>query len=284
MTKIDQFESVFRSATKTLFEYELIEINKVLVITDLIPDDSQGYAERVQKFLGNLGADVNWISRSGSDYVTVEELLERVQEVEPDLICTYRNLKSEAWKWPFGIGIHLTVLTQALPHPVLVLPHPKEHYEPQHISENTSNITVITDHLTGDHRLINFAIRFAHENGILYLTHVEDDVQYRRYMEIISKIPELDTETAERAIHEQLMKEPHDYVESCIDALRESGINIKIEDDVRMGHRLSQVKQLIEEHNTDLLVINSKDEDQIAMHGLAHSLVVELRSIPILML
>ena len=34
----------------------------------------------------------------------------------------------------------------------------------------------------------------------------------------------------------------------------------------------------------DLLVMNTKDEDQLAMHGLAYPLAVELRQIPLLML
>ena len=34
MTKLDQFESVFRAASKVVFEYERIAINSVLVVTD----------------------------------------------------------------------------------------------------------------------------------------------------------------------------------------------------------------------------------------------------------
>ena len=41
---------------------------------------------------------------------------------------------------------------------------------------------------------------------------------------------------------------------------------------------------MIDEHQVDLLVVNTKDEDQLAMHGLAYALSVELRSTPILML
>ena len=38
------------------------------------------------------------------------------------------------------------------------------------------------------------------------------------------------------------------------------------------------------EHEIDLLVFNTKDDDQLAMHGLAYPLAVEVRGIPILML
>ena len=37
-------------------------------------------------------------------------------------------------------------------------------------------------------------------------------------------------------------------------------------------------------HAIDLLVLNTKDEDHSAMHGLAYPLAVELRNIPLLML
>jgi hypothetical protein len=51
-----------------------------------------------------------------------------------------------------------------------------------------------------------------------------------------------------------------------------------------MGHRLSEYKRLIEEHGVDLLVFHTKDEDQLAMHGMAHPLAIELRDVPLLML
>ena len=46
----------------------------------------------------------------------------------------------------------------------------------------------------------------------------------------------------------------------------------------------SEYKRLIDEHAVDLLVLNTKDEDQLAMHGIAYALAVEMRQIPLLML
>ena len=51
-----------------------------------------------------------------------------------------------------------------------------------------------------------------------------------------------------------------------------------------MGHHLSTYKELVQKHQVDLLVMNTKDEDQLAMHGIAYPLAVELREIPLLML
>ena len=53
---------------------------------------------------------------------------------------------------------------------------------------------------------------------------------------------------------------------------------------VTSGHHIRTYRRLIEEHEVDLLVMNTKDEDQLAMHGLAYSLAIELRAIPLLML
>ena len=41
---------------------------------------------------------------------------------------------------------------------------------------------------------------------------------------------------------------------------------------------------MIEDDHVDLLVMHAKEDDQMAMHGMAHPLAVELRSIPLLLL
>ncbi len=51
-----------------------------------------------------------------------------------------------------------------------------------------------------------------------------------------------------------------------------------------MGHHVTQYLELVESHEIDLLVLNTKDEDHSAMHGLAYPLAVELRDTPLLML
>ena len=51
-----------------------------------------------------------------------------------------------------------------------------------------------------------------------------------------------------------------------------------------MGHRLSEYRRLIEAHAVDLLIMNTKDDDQLAMHGMVYPLTVCLRDIPLLML
>ena len=285
MTNVDQFESVFKAATKTSFAYRAIEIGKVLLVTDLDEDPAQQLSDQVRTFLRVLGEDksVNWRTIQGDKFQTVKELLDLVEKEGPDLICAYRHLHSEAWRWPYSLGEELDVLTQITSSPVLILPHPKA--QPlDEILKETRSVMAITDHLTGDHRLVNFAVHFTEEKGTLFLTHIEDETVFRSYVDVISKIPTITTEAAEEEILGQLLKEPHDYIRSCSKTLQAEGMALKIQEIVTLGHHIADLTRVVEEHRVDLLVLNAKDEDQLAMHGQAYSLAVELRKIPILML
>jgi hypothetical protein len=142
----------------------------------------------------------------------------------------------------------------------------------------------ISDHLTDDHRLVNHALRFTENGGTLWLTHVEDKATLGRYMEVISKIPTIETDDAREALREQLLKEPQDYIAGCVEVVRAAGTHVTVEGLVLFGSRLAEYKRLIEQHTVDLLVLNTKDQDQLAMHGIAYALAVELRQIPLLML
>jgi len=116
------------------------------------------------------------------------------------------------------------------------------------------------------------------------LAHLEDDAMFERYLDVISKIASIDTDEARERIRSQLCKEPRDYIRSVRETLSAAVPNLTITKEVRMGHRVADCKQLVEDHDVDLVVMNTKDDDQLAMHGLAHPIAVELRSIPLLLL
>ena len=286
MTNVDQFESMFRSASREVFCYERVVLDSVLVVTDRDATGAKSFGEKVRDFLKVISADekVRWREVGGSDFRSAGELLELVESVAPDLICTYRNLHSDAWKWPYSLGTHLDLLTQHTAMPVMLLPHPDAERSAEHALENTDTVMAITDHLTGDHRLVNYALRFMESGGTLWLTHVEDDATFGRYMEIISKIPTIETDGARESLREQLLKEPQDYIAGCVEVLRAAGPSVNVENLITFGSHLSEYEKLIEQHAIDLLVLNTKDEDQLAMHGIAYALAVELRQIPLLML
>jgi len=286
MSTLDQFASVFNAAAKPVYKHSAIEINKVLVITDLEETQGKLYQQSVRNFLSVVDreADANWETVPGNDFETVHDLIQLVEKERPDFIATYRHLHSKAWRWPYSLGEHLDVLIQVTDAPVLVLPHPDRKGVPEHVLNNTTHVMAVTDHLVGDDRLVHYAVRFTLENETLILAHVEDEVVFSRYIDSISKIPEIDTDIARDAIMEQLLSEPSEYISSCAEMLAKERIKISVESSVTVGHRLDHFQNLLKEHEVDLLVLNSKDEDQLAMHGKAHPLAVELRSTPMLFL
>lgn len=283
MTRIDQFESVFKAAARTVYTYERIEVPKVLVVTDLPEGEADAYRDRVRSFLVELesgGARVEWRVAAAERTSSLGELLATVEAEAPDLVATYRNLHTEAWRWPHSLGDQLDVLTQVAAMPVVVLPRPETGWE----AGATDSVLALTDHLTGDARLVNYAVRFTRRDGELCLAHIEDRRSFERYLDAIAKIPEIDTDTARQRLEEQLLKDPTEYIVSCKQTLRAAERPIRLSKVVTMAHRLDHLKGLIAERGADLLVLNTKDQDQMAMHGLAYALAVELRSTPILML
>lgn len=286
MSQLDQFESIFRSAAKTRYHHESLTLNRWLIVTDLNPAESQAFSQSIQKFLGPLGSDPSLCIEivGGEQTKWVEFLLKKIEDFKPDLICTYRNLHSDGWKWPYSLGEQLDVLSQYTQIPVLVMPHPRRELPAGDGHSRVESVIAVTDHLTGDDRLVNHAVHFTNTQGVLVLAHVEDQYLLDRYLEAISKIPTLDTDIAKKALPQQLLKEAEDYIRSCQAVLQQKGSPIQVEALVTMGHKISEYKAIIDTRNIDLLVINTKDDDQMAMHGLAYPLAVELRNIPMLLL
>ncbi len=286
MTNIDQFESVFKSADKTPFKLEKPTLKTVFVVTDLPTDEANTYHTAVGSFLECLTreCDLTWRLITAGQYDDVAQLLQLIEAESPDLICTYRNLHLAIPDFPYSLGVFVDVLTQVVTMPVLLLPSPRMLRDGKVELRSPEVVMAVTDHLTGDHHLVSQAAFFANPAGRLFLTHVEDEITYHRYIQTIGKIPEIDTDFAREAILEQLLKEPHDYIRSCREVLKEADPNLMIEELVTAGHRLSDYKRLISEHNVSLLVMNTKDDEQLAMHGVAYPLAVELRETPLLLL
>jgi hypothetical protein len=285
LTKLDQFESFFKSAAKEGFAYARIDLSRVLLVSDLAAEATIPLLAQVRAFLSVLdGPATEWQQLAGGDFASVRELLDSIAERQPDLIVTWRHLHSSAWHWPYSLGEYLDVLTQATEVPVLVLPHPDADRALPHALENTDRVMAITDHLTGDARLVNHALRFTERGGTCWLTHIEGERQFERFLEAVSKIPEIDTADVRELVAERLLKEPRDYIRACRKELEPQRLDVKLEEIVRMGRRISEYESLVAENQIDLLVLNTMDGDQLAMHGQAYPLAVELRAIPLLML
>lgn len=285
MTKLDTFESVFRSADKPVFVHQAVTVKRILLVTDLPADGGDALLPQLKKFLAAVdGGRAEWTVLGADDFDDVGALLERVEENQPDLIVSWRHLRSNAWRWPFSLGEYLDVLLQATTTPVLILPHPEADRALPHTVKDTDRVMAMTDHLAGDSRLVNHALAYTQAGGACWLSHVESDHDFVRYIEVISRIPEIETEDARTAIHARLLKEPRDFIRRCRETIEAAGLPVSIEEIVTMGHRLSEYRALIDEHEVDLLVMYAKDEDQLAMHGRTYPLAVELRQVPLLML
>ena len=284
MTNIDQFESVFKAADKPAFVPEQVAVNSVLVITTLERAGAKAFQDHAQGLLAaSIGAgEFKPTLVCDDDFTEVSELLAKVQETSPDLICTYRNLKRPARDYPFSLGVFVDVLTQATDVPVLLLPAPRP--DAAASSSPPTRVMAITDHLAGDHHLVSFAAELTEPGGELWLSHVEDETTFARLIQTISKIPTIEPDSARDAILEQLLKEPKDYIASCREVLATSASHLTVQESITLGHHLTDYKRLVEEHEVELVVMNTKDEDQLAMHGLAYPLAVELRQTPLLLL
>jgi len=288
MTNIDQFESVFKSADKTPFHFEPVGLKTIQIICDLPTDSAEAFTAQVKDSLAYLTGPgdppLQWNTVAGKDYNDVESLLARIVETQPDLICAYRNLHSTVNDYPYSLGAYVDVLSQVAPVPLLLLPRPDRLSEGESVLPSATNVMAITDHLAGDDRLVNYSVTFTADNGQLILTHMEDEAVFERYIVAISKIPSIDTENARESILEKLLQQPRDYIESCRKLLSSQQVPIKIEEHVSLGHHLANYEALIEEEGVNLVVMNTKDDDQLAMHGLAYPLAIELRDTPLLLL
>lgn len=287
MSKLDQFESQFRAASKPVFELESIDVRDILIVTDMDKKQTDLFTDQAKAFLTALDSPepVRYTQICGDEFDSVQQLLDRLESPRPDLVVTYRNLHAETANHPFSLGVYVNVLTQATEIPTLLLPEPKvlANTDPSPLADGTKHVMVVTDHLAGDHHLVSMAVRFITDDGELILSHIEDQHAFDRYMKAIEKIPDLDSDVARTTIRDQLLGEPKDYIESCRSVLQAQGVTNPINPVVTFGNQIEDYRHLIDERHIDLLVMNSRDDDQMAMHGLAYPLVVELRKTPILL-
>lgn len=253
---------------------------KALVVTDLKSEAANKYMENAKAFFSSI--DGSWDTLSSENFKTVRELLDLVENKNPDLIITYRHLHSEAWQWPHSLGEHLDVLIQVTEPPVAIMPHPDREGVPEHAVKTTDSVMAVNDHLVGEDGLVNHAIFMTDTGGSLHLTHIEDDSIFNRYMEVIGKIPEIDTDIARETIQAQLLGEPSDYIDSCETVLNEKHTNLKVIKHIAHGHPLEEYRKVVAENKISLVVLQAHDENQLAMNATAYSLAVELRTTPLL--
>ena len=282
MDHIDEFESMFRAAEREPFQHADIPLESVALVTDQSAEETDRRKDALTQFIPTLQGVDNWRLITGDQYSNVGQLIEQLDAEQTDLIVTYRHLREESLVPQHSLGVFLDVLTQVTSIPVLLLPGTSA--SPGDISNVCDRTMVVADHISGDARLINYGARMSPANGTLWLCHVEDDAVFERYMRAIERIPAINSEEARQLIETALVKESSDYIATCIEVLQTARPELTCESRVTKGHFLKQYTSLIEESEIDLLVANTKDEDQLAMHGMAYSLSVELINTAMLLL
>ncbi len=280
---IDEFESIFRRSEREVFQYAEIPVNFVTVVSDGDGGAAEATIDMAKTFLPRLNEGTQWRSITGDQFQTVAELLETLDREQTDLIITHRHLHETNFVPQHSLGVHLDVLTQTTSIPVFVLPGSA--VKPASVAERICDrVMVVADHISGDNRLINYGVRMCREGGTIWLCHVEDNVVFERYMEAIGRIPEIDSDDARILIENQLLKDAQEFIDGCAHVIHDQGPNITVNSFVGRGHHLRDHRKLIEDNDVDLLVLNTKDDDQLAMHGRAYSLSVELTEVSMLLL
>jgi len=283
MDQIDEFESMFRKAERESFSHAEMPIESVALVTDGDQAAIEKQRDAVSTFLPVLDGVSNWRLITGDQYSHVSDLQQKLESEQTDLIITHRHLQEDSLVPQHSLGVYLDVLTQVTSIPVLVLPGTAA--QPQDLAGQAVQRTmVVADHISGDSRLINYGARFCPDGGTLWLCHVEDDAVMDRIARAFERIPEIDSETGKKLLEEQLLKDASDYIATCVAELKTERPQIGCESQVVTGHFLKQYSRLIEESGIELLVANTKDEDQLAMHGMAYSLSVELINTAMLLL
>lgn len=285
MLNVDEFESVFRAADKKTFVYGPPAVERLLLISDLEGDALDAYVAAAAQLLEPLegSTSLEWVVRGRGQWKGVEGVLRLVEEQKPDAIVTYRNLCSDAWQWAYSLGVYLNALTRGTEKPVLVTPSPHAVPDMGWKDNQTDSVMVVDETLAGDDALVNWGAVLTRRGGRLHLMHVEHDAVFDRYIDAISKIPELDTDTARETLMAQLLKEPREWIGTAADALSAAGVEVEVHEHVVKGHRVSDFREHIAANEIDLLVFPTLDDDVIALHGVAYSLAVELIETPLLM-
>ncbi len=281
--QIDEFESRFKRAARDPFQYQDIPISSLTLVTDGTADDARAQESELFAFLPHLETATTRRHVLGADYDSVSDLLQFLSANPTDLIVTSRHLQERELVPRHSLGVFVDVLTQATTVPVLLLPGAAGN----RVSLNNHqcrNVMVVTDHIAGDSRLVNYGASFCPQRGELWLCHVEDDAVFNRYIRAIERIPEIETEQARQLINDQLLSEAEHFIESCIEELKQESTGTEFHTSITRGHHLKEYGQLIESHDIDLLVMNTKDDEQLAMHGMAYSIAVEMIDVAQLLL
>ena len=277
--RLDDFESVFRSALKPQFERERVQLETVVHVSDQCTSDSEAEAQAVRGFLSAIdtGGHCALVSLSRDDWGSAQDLLQKIAELNPQLVVCQRHLGDPDTDLAYTLGSVVDILTQANEVPLLLLPVPGS---PLLTSVRTM---VVTDHLTQDAHLVNWGVHMTPDHGVLHLAHIEDEARFEHFAHAMRRVPGVDTAPTLARLKEKLLGMPRDYVHAVQRTLQQENVQEQVVPVVQFGEPLSLYPSLLAEHRVGLLICTTKDPGQQAMASLAHALAVTLRHLPLLL-
>lgn len=283
--QIDEYESQFKSAIKERYQFSSVSLERIALVTDFREPQAESLRCVVERLLPSpeKGQERAWTVYDRESFSSVKDLYNKIQSLEPHLIIAERNLKSNDDDLVYGLSNYIDSLTQLCTSPVLLLPHASFEELDTRI-KSCRAVLVETDHITGDNHLINWATAFAGDDGIVYLTHIENNRAFDYYIEAIGRVPEIDTDLAEEKIKEVLLSSPSEFIDDVVRVLGQRCPKLRVQGIVKLGRSLRDYRELLDMHEIDLLTINTKVDGQLAMEGLAYAIAVEFKHVPLLLL
>ena len=277
MLKLDHFASVFRAADKDIISIPKYTLSKVLLVTDVSHEKSIEIWKRWEAlFFQNVEVTI----LHGEESKDISLITQKVDASRCDLIISYRCLHSENWQYPHAIGSYVEVITQLTSTPVLLMPHILEDTQEYAPPES---IILISDDLTKEAELLGWACSFRGHKSRYTLVELENLAHFNRMLDAIAKIPQIDTEIAQEKIMSQLQKDSQEWVERSQALLEEWDRSPSLSRTQIAQSCMSSCVELVEKEKAELIVLNTKDEDQLAIHGLVYPFMVQFRHIPLLL-
>ena len=277
MLKLDHFASIFRAADKERILIPHIRISKVLLVTDVDKPESMKAWNKWKSF---FPVDITMEVLDGEESRDISLITKKVKDSQCDIIVSYRCLHTDNWRYPYAVGSYVEVLTQMTDIPVLLFPHI---YEDQKEYSIPKSVLLMSEDLKKEEELLGYASSLCNEESSITLVDLEDTVYLDRILSIISKIPQLDTDMAEKRIREQLQNESLDWVERSKERMAKCSAPPTLHHARLSQSSMSTCIEFVEQSDADMIVLNAKNTDQLSIHGLVYPFMVQFRSLPLLL-
>ena len=252
--RLDEFESVFRSAIKPTYTLRRPPLADVVLLADVPAAGLDALSAAARTVIADAATDApsRWRVIEADRDLGLQELLTDLRGRPLDLLITHRHVLSHWRNTPHAIGSALAVLAQSLQVPILMLPSPDT---PELLPRKPpARALVTTRRLTDDSDLVDWALHLTGDDGTVVLAHVEDSGLCGRYLDAIGRIQGIHTELARQKLPEKLLQLSRDYIASVMSQMREHGVRETLHSEVRLGDPMTEFAMMIERHQVELLV------------------------------